>query len=130
MTIQEILSKYERSKALYGGEPVKASLLEDLNAQKKSCNRIYGTLFVVICAITVVAVVAVIVDLSSDHKSRIVLLSAAGIPIPFMLSSMRRSAEQWSQLTLLITLVSHSDENAIQALIEKLLSSKSLGITN
>jgi hypothetical protein len=56
------------------------------------------------------------------------LIAAASIPIPFMLNSMRRSAEQWSQLTLPITLVSHSDEKAIQALIEKLLSSKTLGV--
>jgi hypothetical protein len=73
-------------------------------------------------------VTAVVVDLAADHKSRITLLAAAGIPVPFMLNSMRRAAEQWSQLTLLITLVSHSDEKGIQALIEKLLSSKSLGL--
>ena len=128
MTVEDILKKYERPTTLYGGEPVKASLLEDLNGQKKSCNRIYGTVFAVICLLTMISVAALVVDLVGDQKSRILLLSAAGIPIPFLLGLMRRSAEQWSKSTLLITLVSHSDERAIQSVIEKLLSSSALGL--
>jgi hypothetical protein len=129
MRIEDILEKYERASTLHGTEPVKAPLLRDLEAQKQSTNRIYGIFFAVVCLVTVISVSAVVVDLISDHKSRILLLSAAGIPIPFMLNFMRRTAAQWSQLTLLITLVSHSDEKAIQSLISKLVSSKSIGFT-
>src|SRR6202035_2154971 len=101
-------------------------LLKDLNEQKRSCNRIYGALFAVICTLVVIAVVAVVADLVNDHKSRITILSAAGIPIPLLLTAMRRNAVQWTQSTLLITLVSHSDEKTIQSLVGKLLSSKAL----
>jgi hypothetical protein len=128
MTVDDILRKYERPVILLGGEPVKASLLTDLTAQKRSCNRIYSILFAVICLITLISVVAVVIDLISGQKNRIILLSAAGIPIPFLLTSMRRLAEQWSQSTLLITLVSHSDERTIQTLIQKLLVSGALGL--
>jgi hypothetical protein len=128
MTIEDILKKYDRPTTLHGSEPVKADMLEDLSLQKKSCNRIYGILFAVVCLLTAISVAALVVDLVRDQKSRILLLSAAGIPIPFLLNSMRRLAEQWSQSTLLITLVSHSDERTIQNLIDKLLSSKALGL--
>jgi hypothetical protein len=128
MTVDDILKKYERPATLLGSEPVKAAVLRDLNAQKRSCNRIYGILFAVISLITVISVAAVIVDLVSGQKTRIMLLSAAGIPIPFLLTSMRRLAEQWTQSTLLITLIGHSDERTIQSLINKLLNSKALGL--
>ena len=126
MTVEEILTKYERPEALHGGEPVKAPLLKDLNTQKRSCNRIYGSLFGIVCLVTLISVIAVVIDLMSDHKSHITLLAVAGIPVPFMLNSLRRSAEQWSQLTLLITLVSYSDEKTIQGVIKKLLASKAV----
>ena len=127
MIIDDILRKYERPLTLLGGEPVKASLLADLDAEKRSCNRIYGFLFAVICLIVLISVIALVIDLISGQKSRIVLLSAAGMPIPFLLGYMRTLADRWSQSTLLITLVSHSDERTIQTLIQKLLASKALG---
>ena len=129
MRIEDILEKYERPATLHSTEPVKTDLIRDLEAQKRSTNRLYGTFFAVVCLVTLISVSAVVVDLITDHKSRILLLSAAGIPIPFMLNFMRRATAQWSQLTLLITLVSHSDEKTIQSLISKLLSSKSSALT-
>lgn len=127
MKIEDILSKYERPEELLGGESIKGPLLEELHEQKRQASRIYGWLFAIVCLITLVSVAAVVTDLLSGQKSRITLLTAAGIPVPFMLNSMRRSAEQLSQFTLLITLISHSDERTIQTVIKKLLASKATG---
>jgi hypothetical protein len=126
-TVESILEKYDLPSELLGAEPAKAPLLEDLNAQKRACNRIYGIYFSVVCVVTLISIAAVIIDLLSTGARHLAVISTAGISVPFMLNSMRRSAEQWSQVTLLITLVSHSDEKAIQSLIKKLLSSKASG---
>jgi hypothetical protein len=129
VTVEQILEKYVRPDELLGGEPVKAPLLEDLKAQKQESSAMYRKLFYVVCAITIISVGAVVADLITGQKSRIGLLAAAGIPVPFMLNSLRRAVEQWSQTNLLITLVSHSDEKTVQMVIKKLLDSKALGMS-
>ena len=122
MTVDEILDKHYRPESLLGVESVKPELLADLAAQRTTNNRIYAALFAVICVIFLLALAALATDLVQGEKNRILLLSAAGVPIPFLLSTMKRVAQQWSQSSLLITLISHSDERTTQMIIKKLVN--------
>jgi hypothetical protein len=123
MTIASILTKYARPSSLHSAEPVKQRFLEDLRKQKQFNNRLYCILFVVVLSVTLVGIGALAFDLIKGETLRLQILAGAGLGVPFMLIWMRRVVREWSQMTLLITLVGHSDENAIQALIQKLLSS-------
>lgn len=128
MKIESILAKHARPPSLHSAEPVKQGLLEDLRAQKLFDSRLYGALFAVVSVITLVGVATLLIDLMNGQTVRSKILAGAGVGIPFMLEWVRRVVREWSQLNLLITLVGHSDESAIQALIQKLLSSGSLGL--
>jgi hypothetical protein len=108
-------------------EPVKKGLLSDLQAQKKFNSRVYVVLFVFICAMVVLGLAALLTDTFKGQNQRYALIAAAGVSIPTSVEWMRRVIREWSQLNLLITLVANSDENAIQLLIQKLLSASALG---
>jgi len=127
MKIEAILKKHERPAVLLAAEPVKDGLLADLNAQKKFNGTVYGVLFVVVSVVTLLAIAALAFDVAKNENTRIALLTGAGVGVPGMLVWMRNVVREWSQLNLLITLVGHSDEAAIQGLITKLLSSSALG---
>jgi 3'-phosphoadenosine 5'-phosphosulfate sulfotransferase (PAPS reductase)/FAD synthetase len=127
VTIEEILRAHARPAQALDAEPIKQQLLEDLHAQKRANSRLYGVLFGAVCLVTLVAVVAVAADLINVQQARITLLTAAGITVPVMLEWMRRVVREWSQLNLLITLVSHDNESGIQALIQKLISGFPIG---
>ena len=113
---------------MLSAEPVKADLVKDLAAQKRFNSVVYGILFTAVCIVFVIAIVALTTGLLNTQSGRIKLLSLAGVTVPAMLEWIRRVVREWSQLSLLLTLVSHSDERAIQALLQKLLSSTALGL--
>lgn len=127
MSIRNILQKHARPAAALSDEPVKQGLLADLNAQKKFNSRVYTILFVFICAIAALGFATLLTDAIKGQNQRYALIAAAGVSIPTTLEWMRRVIREWSQLNLLITLVGGSDENSIQLLIQKLLSSSALG---
>ena len=122
MKVEDILRTYTRPEQLLGSEPVKQELLHELRAQKRVNSRLYGVLFGVVCALMLVAITAVVSDLVKGQQMRTVVLTAAGLSVPVMIEWMRRVVREWSQLNLLITLVSHDNEDGIQALIQKLIS--------
>jgi len=128
LAIVEILKKYVQPATVLSAEPVKADLVKDLAAQKRFNSVVYGILFTAVCIVFVIAIVALTTGLLNTQSGRIKLLSLAGVTVPAMLEWIRRVVREWSQLSLLLTLVSHSDERAIQALLQKLLSSTALGL--
>ncbi len=128
MKLKRILDKYSRPTVLLGAEPVKKGLLTDLQAQKRFNNILYVVLFVFVCSVGVLSGTALLLDLVRGSSKRIGLLVSAGVGLPFMLGWISRVVREWSQLNLLITLVSRSDESAIQSLIQKLLTSPAIGL--
>lgn len=130
MTTEAILTKYQRSRVLLSTEPVKQGLLADLRKQKKVNSILYSILFAVVTIVTFIAIWAVVTDLHAGQNIRTAILASAGIGVPASLVWMRSVIREWSQLNLLITLVSNSDEATIQSLIQKLLSSPSTGIAS
>jgi len=128
MRIEAILKKHARPPILLSSEPVKKGLLFDLRAQKRFNSAVYAVLFAVVCAVSVLAIAALFTDLLKGQTNRTAILTSAGVGVPVMLEWMRRVVREWSQLNLLITLVAHSDEAAIQDLIQKLLSSSAIGL--
>lgn len=127
MSIRNILQRHAKPAAALSDEPVKQGLLADLNAQKKFNSTVYTVLFIFICAIALLGFAALLTDTFKGQNQRYALIAAAGVSIPTTLEWMRRVIREWSQLNLLITLVGGSDENSIQLLIQKLLSSSALG---
>jgi hypothetical protein len=75
-----------------------------------------------------IAIASLVTDVIRGQALRTGILAADGIGVPIALEWIRRVVREWSQLNLLITLVSHSDEGAIQDLIHKLLSSGAIGL--
>jgi hypothetical protein len=127
MSIQDILRKHARPAAALSDEPVKQDLLADLNAQKKFNSTVYTILFIFICALVLLGLVALLTDTIKGQSHRYLLITAAGVSIPTTMEWMRRVIREWSQLNLLITLVGSSDESSVQLLIQKLLSASALG---
>ena len=130
MTLETILKRHARSAVLLSTEPVKKALLTDLSAQKRFNSGVYAVLFVIVCAISLMAIAALFTDLMRAETNRTAVLAGAGVGIPVILEWMRRVVREWSQLNLLITLVGHSDEASIQALIQKLLASSAVGLSS
>jgi hypothetical protein len=130
MKIEAILRKHARSATLLSSEPVKKGLLADLGAQKRFNSVVYAILFAAVCAVSLMAIAALFTDLVKAQANRTGILAGAGVGVPLALEWMRRVVREWSQLNLLITLVGHSDERSIQALIQKLLSSSATGLTS
>lgn len=130
MKIDAILRKHARSAALLSTEPVKKALLADLNAQKRFNSIVYAVLFATICIVSLMAIAALFTDLLKGQTNRTAIIGGTGVGIPVMLEWMRRIVREWSQLNLLITLTSHSDEAAIQALIQKILESPAIGLSS
>ena len=128
MRYEKTLRKYQRTGAALSGEPVKSGLLADLKAQKRFNSILYSVLFVAICSVSIATIMALFTDLVQAGTQRTLILSGAGVTVPGALEWLRRTVREWSQLNLLITLVARSDEDAIQELIRKLLSSKSIGL--
>jgi hypothetical protein len=129
MTIEAILTKHVRSSTLLATEPVKMDLLNDLRSQKKANSYLYGVLFAVVCVLSTLTLCALAFDLIKAETLRTGVLTASGLGVPFGIEWMRRVVREWSQINLLITLVSHSDEASIQLLIEKLMKSSSIGLS-
>jgi len=129
MKIDAILKKYARSATLLSTEPVKEGLLEDLREQKRLNSRLYSVLFGVVCVMGLIAIASLATDVLKGQGIRTAILAADGIGVPVALEWIRRVVREWSQLNLLITLVSYSDEGAIQDLIQKLLSSGAIGLS-
>jgi hypothetical protein len=127
MSIQDILLRHAKPAAALSDEPVKQSLLADLNSQKRFNSRVYTVLFVFICAIVLLGFAALLADVVKGQTQRYALMAAAGVSIPTTMEWMRRVIREWSQLNLLITLVASSDESSIQLLIQKLVSASALG---
>jgi hypothetical protein len=128
MTTDMILRKYAIPRGALDREPVKDALLADLRAQKTFNNKLYIVFFVAICIVYVIVISGVITDLVTNQTTRQTILAAAGLSIPFTLNYMRKTVGEWSKTNLLLTLIGHSDENSIQALIAKLMSSDALGL--
>lgn len=122
MQIETILRKHARPESLLAAEPVKKALLADLRAHKRLNSRIYAVLFGFECALGVLAIAALFTDLVHGTNARETILGAAGIGIPATLVAIQRVVREWSNSNLLITIIGHSDESAVQALIEKLLT--------
>src|ERR1043165_7733815 len=101
MLIRNILQKYVKPASVLSDEPVKQGLLGDLKVQKSFNSRIYAVLFIFICAIILVGIIALVADLAKGQNYRYVLITAAGISIPTALEWMRRVIREWSQLNLL-----------------------------
>jgi len=120
MSIKDILRKHARPAAALSDEPVKQNLLADLRAQKNFNSKVYTILFIFICAILLLGIVALLTDTLEGHSNRYLLVTAAGISIPTVMEWMRRVIREWSQLNLLITLVGSSDESSVQLLIQRL----------
>ena len=128
MKLEAILRKNARSPVLMSSEPVKKGMLADLRVQKRFNSFVYAVLFAAVCAVSLMAIAALFTDLVKGQTNRTTILAGAGVGVPVMLEWMRRVVREWSQLNLLITLVAHSDEGSIQALIQKLLSSSAIGL--
>ena len=129
MRVDEILREYRRSQVLFDQEPVKDDLLADLRAQKTFNNRLYLGILVAVSILYVIAMIALAADLLKSQAERITIMTGAGVGIPFILNFMRSIVGEWSKTNLLITVISHSDEASIQSLIEKLLSSDTVGLS-
>lgn len=129
MTVEDILRKHHRPRVMLGREPVKRALLVDLEAHKRLNGRLYGITFAIVCLFSVMLIAAVTADVISGEGTRQTIATGAGITAPLALAWMRRVAREWSQANLLLTLVSHSDEAAIQSLIDKLASGKKSALT-
>ena len=129
MTVEDILKKHFRPRVMLGREPVKKTLIADLEAHKRFNSKLYGITFAVTCVFSLMLIVTLVVDVVSGDGTRQAILTGAGITAPFVLRWMRRVVREWSQANLVLTLVSHSDEAAIQSLIEKLLSDGKVSLT-
>jgi len=127
MKIDDVLRKHARPASLLAAEPVKKALLADLRTHKRLNSIVYAVLFTLHCALGMLAIVALFTDLVQGSRARIAILGAAGVGVPASLLGIQHVVREWSHSNLLITLVSHSDEAAIQSLINKLLSATSLG---
>src|SRR6266851_112409 len=119
MTIEAILRKHARSATLLSTEPVKEGLLADLRAQKRFNSYVYAVLFAAVCAVGLLGIGAVFMDVVKGQTGRATILAAEGVGLPVALEWIRRVVREWSQLNLLITLVGYSDEAAVQDLIQK-----------
>jgi hypothetical protein len=123
VSITTILKRHARPASLHSAEPIKQQLLTDLKEHRQLTSRIYAVIFVFVCIITAIGVGTLLVDLANGQAFRLHILATAGVAVPLMLDLMRRLVREWSQANLLVTLVGHSDESAIQAIIHKLLAS-------
>ncbi|MBX7086687.1 MAG: hypothetical protein K1X70_09680 [Leptospirales bacterium] len=121
-----ILKKHARPATLLSREPVGEPLLADLRQQRRFNSIVYGILFGVVLLLTVIVLAALSTDLVGAKSSREAILAGYGISLPLSLEWLRRVVREWTTLNLLITLVSHSDENAIQELIRKILAGKTI----
>jgi len=121
MMLRSIAQKYHVPAGVLSEDLARDALLADLRANIKLHSRLSAILFGTICMITIIAVLALAFDLVKGEKLHITIVAAAGLSIPALLEMMRRTVREWSQTNLMVTLVSHSDEQATQVLLKKLL---------
>jgi hypothetical protein len=128
MTTDMILRKYLAPRGAFDREPVKDALLKDLRAQKRFNNILYIIFFASVCIVYLIVISGLITDLVTNQTARQAIFAAAGISVPFTLNYMRKVVGEWSKINLLLTLIGHSDESSIQALIAKVMSSSAVGL--
>lgn len=121
MTLKSIAQKHHVPAGVLSEDLARDALLADLRANIKLHSRLSAILFGTICTLTFIAIVALAFDLAKGEQLRITIVAAAGLSIPALIEMMRRTVREWSQTNLMVTLVSHSDEQATQVLLKKLL---------
>jgi len=121
MTLRSIAQKYHVPAGVFSEGLARDAMLVDLKANLRLHSRLSGVFFGVICAVTLLTIGALAFDLLNGRRLHMAIVAAAGLSIPALLEMMRREVQEWSQTNLLVTLVSHSDERAVQALLDKLL---------
>jgi hypothetical protein len=121
MTLRSIVEKHYVPAGVLSEGLTRNALLADLRGNLKLYSRLSAIFFGAICAVTLLAIAALAFDLLKGEKLHISIVAAAGLSIPALLGRMRRAVREWSQTSLMVTLVSHSDERAVQALLDKLL---------
>ncbi len=124
MTLRSIAQKHHVPAGILSEGIARDALLADLRENLKLYGRLSAILFGAICVVTLLAIAALALDLLNGEKLHITIVAAAGLSIPALLEMMRRAVREWSQTHLIVTLVSHSDERAAQALLDKLLKEK------
>jgi len=120
--LQKILETYYRPRDLMGADPVKDQLLRHLSSNRRLYGRLYGFYFGVVLVVFGAAFWAMITDVYRGTGARGAILAGAGVTIAGMLKLLQGAVREWSQMDLLLRLLSNADESRIQRVIETLLS--------
>jgi len=112
------LLKYLRPVGLLGSEPIKKSLVKDLEGHRRLTRNLYWICFAIVCAGAFVAVAAVAIDVYRGNSHRTAAIVGAGI------------VREWSQTDLMLRVIAQSDEATIQQFLQKMLNRFGDGATS
>ncbi len=124
MRLEAIVSKYLIPQGVWSTEPVRDALWADLADNKRFYSRLHLIYLGLVVAVVVLAITALAFDLASGQAARTLVLATAGLSLPALLELMRRANRDCGQIILIMTLVAHSDEKGIQALLKKLIEAR------
>lgn len=130
MRWEKTLLKYLRPVGLLGSEPIKKSLVKDLEGNRRLSRNLYWICFAIVCAGAFVAVAAVAIDAYRGNSHRSAAIVGAGVTIPVLIGLMRGIVREWSQMDLMLRVIAQSDEATIQLFLQKMLSRFSGGQTS
>jgi hypothetical protein len=119
VTLEAILLQHYRPAGLMGAENVRVELQRDLKKHARLTAVLYALLVVVALTAFVFAVWSAALGCTTGVGRTKV--AASGISVVAAMEFMRRTARQWSQTNLLITLVPRMTEAQVQVLIGKLV---------
>lgn len=122
MRWEKTLLKYLRPVGLLGSEPIKKSLVKDLEGHRRLTRNLYWICFAIVCAGAFVAVAAVAIDVYRGSSHRTAAIVGAGVTIPVLIGLMRVIVREWSQMDLMLRVIAQSDEATIQLFLQRMLN--------
>ncbi|GEM_PF-2180325 len=111
---------------LLSTKPVKERLRKDLEEHRRQLWLFQRLQFGLLIVLTLVAVIALTVDLSIGNSVRIGMLTTAGVSIPTLLALLRKNLQEWTRINLFLILLMNSTEKQAKIILRNYFES-SLG---